>query len=175
MRSFWCTRRATREAGFTLLEMLLVVSMAAVVVFAFYDALRQGWVLQTGAARAEEAQAAASKALREIVDGSPDGSVPGLVSARAVAYGASALAYAAGGREVSYYLDGGAIYRVVATDGKPLDVKTSGGSPVAQGITHFSAQAEGRLVALAVGAGDPTARKELVRLSTKVRPRNAGT
>lgn len=175
MRSSSSIRAATSEAGFTLLEMLIVVSIAAVVAIAFYDALHQGWLWQTGAARLEEAQSAASQALREIVDGSPDGSVPGLVSAREVAYGSSAFAYDVGGREVSYYLDGGAIYRVVATDGGPLDVKTSGGSLVARGITHFSAQqANGRLVDLAVGAGDPAAGKELVLLRTKVRPRNVG-
>jgi hypothetical protein len=154
--------------------MLLVVSMAAMVVFAFYDALRQGWVLQTGAARAEEAQSAASKALREIVDGPPDGSVPGLVSADAVAYDNdnSAFACAAGGREVSYYLAGGVLYRVVAPDDGILDVKTAGGNPVAEGITSFTAQEEGELVALTVAAGDPPTGRELVRLSTKVRPRN---
>lgn len=172
MRSSWFTRKATSEAGFTVLEMLIVASIAVVVSVAFYDALRQGWLFQTGAARLEEAQAAASQALREIADGAPDGSVPGLVSARAVAYGASALAYAAAGREVSYYLAGGTLYRAVEPEDGALEVRGSGGVPVAEGITVFEAGAEGKLVALTVAAGDPSSGRELVRLSTKVRPRN---
>lgn len=180
MRSSSSTARATSWAGFTLLEMLIVVSIAAVVAVAFYDALHQGWLWQTGAARLEEAQSAASQALREIVEGTPDGSVPGLLSAHNVRYAdqEGAFVYAADSRgvgyKVSYYLADGVLYRAVVTDGGSLQVVTSGGSPVAQGITYFSAQGEGRLVALAVGAGDPAAGKELVRLSTKVRPRNAG-
>lgn len=173
MRSFWCTKRATSETGFTVLEMLIVASIAVVVAVAFYDALRQGWLWQTGAARLEESQSAASQALREIVDGPPDGSVPGLVAAREVTYGASSFAYAAGGREVSYYLADGTLYRALAPDDGSLGVKTSGGSSVVQGITYFSAQPDGRLAVLVVAAGDPSAGKQLVRLSTKVRPRNA--
>ncbi|MBC7346403.1 MAG: hypothetical protein H5U00_02965 [Clostridia bacterium] len=49
-----------------------------------------------------------------------------------------------------------------------MDVKTAGGNPVAEGITSFTARQEGKLVALPVAAGDATAGKELVRLSTKV-------
>lgn len=47
-------------------------------------------------------------------------------------------------------------------------MKTAGGNSVAEGITSFTARQEGRLVALPVAAGDATAGKELVRLSTKV-------
>ncbi|MBC7106291.1 MAG: type II secretion system protein [Firmicutes bacterium] len=172
MRCSWFTKRVISERGFTLLEVLLVASIAVVVIGGFYAALEQGWFSQRKAFDVERAQSAAGRALREIIEGAPDGSVPGLIAARAVACGISALAYAAGGREVSYYLSGGTLCRVVAPEEGNLEIRTSGGGPVAEGITSFEAADDDKLVSLAVGAAGEKGTAELARVATKVRPRN---
>lgn len=152
----------------------MVAVIGFVVCGALYDALRQGSLLETEASRQEEAQAAAARALREILDGTPDRALPGLRQVRKVECGPDGLAYRAGAFDVSCYLGDGQLFWVAVPSEDPLEVRRDGGEVLAKGITAFTAAQDPAtgLVTLTVVAGDPVSGGEGARFTTAVRPRN---
>jgi prepilin-type N-terminal cleavage/methylation domain-containing protein len=166
--------------GFTLVEIMVVVAIIGLIAIPIYDIYIRGWQANAKTFRQTNAQDAAVKVMEEICDGfTNNGSkVEGLRGAGAVTFdppGYSRFAYLAGTSVVSYYLNGGVLYRNVQPYSGSVVINGTGGVQIAGNVKNFIVKPDsGKLVSitLKICQGSDVNTKSDITLATKILPRN---
>ncbi|MGI9862729.1 prepilin-type N-terminal cleavage/methylation domain-containing protein [Moorella naiadis] len=166
--------------GFTLVEVMVVVTIIGLIVIPIYDIYLRGWQANTKTFRQTNAQDVAVKVMEEICDGFTNNGVrvEGLRGAGAVTYdstGYNRFAYLAGTSVVSYYLNAGVLYRNVQPYSGSVVINGTGGVQVAGNVKNFMVKSDnGKLVSitLEISQGSDANTKSDITLATKILPRN---
>ena len=181
-------RRASREAGFTLLEAVVAVALGSLLLIAIYTMFSAAWRTESAALTVSELQHEARGLLYSVVNGSTGPpAARGLMEADAVLTDGTALAYRwtdpsrSYGQMVKYYLAGTTVYRAVVDfvvppppppPLPPLTIQRSGGTPVAEHITTFRTSLAATPTTAVVIDVTGVIRDRQVNLSTSCKPRN---
>ncbi|HCJ11357.1 MAG TPA: hypothetical protein DHW14_09395 [Clostridiales bacterium] len=175
-------------AGFSLVEAVVALALLGLMLAAILGTLSASWRAEVKAFTDQEVQAVARDMLHRIVHGDPRPAVPviGLVRAREVVTDPanSALAYRVTWKDdnevvhddaVHYYASGGTLYRLVTPYTDPLTTVTTGGTPLADGVTAFELSDPGVLpVEISITITHHHGASSIT-VQTRVTPRNIAT
>jgi hypothetical protein len=172
------------DSGFSLVETIVAVGLASLLLAGILTMVSASWRTEHDALADSRLQHEARTVLNTIAGGDP-GAVPpvqGLIRAREVVLGASSLAYrvtwSAGTVEhddnVSYYLSGTTLCRVVAEYVTPLTIATTGGTSVATMITTFTVTPVTGTSAVSMSVTASDGHGGTITMRTTCNPRNTG-
>ncbi|HCW51925.1 MAG TPA: hypothetical protein DGR79_07690 [Clostridiales bacterium] len=174
--------------GASLVEAVVGMALLGLMLVAVLTVYSTSWRAEVEAFNDHEVQAVARDMLHRIVHGDPRPAVPvmGLVRAREVVTDPanSALSYRVTWKDdndvvhddaVHYYASGGTLYRLVTPYTDPLTTVTTGGTPLASGVTAFELSDPGAIpVEISITITHHHGASSIT-VQTRVTPRNLAT